>query len=337
MKICYLDTFCPEHSGRFWLKAFQEHGEVRTYEVGGLRSVSNVLKDIVAFNPEHIHFGSSTQSEKTFKLTDIGWLKKKTDAVISFFYGDGYYRPYFYELAEIVDKIFVTNKNLCWKPNIHYTLCPAPKEMAVDLAVRPEKYNLVFIGNNYNPIRRKCIYAINRFYPLTVFGNGWKKRKIDTKGPINYEDYPKVCQSSKIVLGDPAGPICFYSGRRCGVGNPDRVHTPGYCRAYQCSKYTELEGYVSNRVSNILISGGVCLTPYVKGLENAVVNSLHLWWYEDWNEFEVLVKRLITEDTQHIREAGREFALENYTFEAIVQRILYEDSTSSTTKETNSR
>lgn len=332
-RIAYLDTFCPEHSGRFWLKAFQKYGEVQAHEVGRLTNVRHVLNAIKAFQPTHIHFGSSTQSEKTFKFADVKELKR-TGAKITFFYGDGYYRPYYLELAEIADKIYVTNINLCQKPNMHFTMCPAPKEMSTDYKTSPSKYGLVFIGNNYNPIRRKCINAINKFYPLTVFGKGWKKRKLDARGPVSYEDYPKVCQSSKIVMGDPAGPICYYSGRRCGAGNPDGLHVPGYCRAYKCSMYTQLRRYVSNRISNILMSGGVCLTPYVGGMERmfgpsafgqGVENGKYLWWYKDWKEFEVLVKKLMTEDMSHVREAGRKFMLENYTFEALVERILYDD------------
>lgn len=137
-KIVYLDTFCSEHSGRFWLKAFEEHGEVWTFDVGGLKNPSMVVDEIVSLAPDHIHFGGSTQSEKTFKLTDIERLKK-IGATVTFFYGDGYYRwPYFSQLAGIVDRIFVTNRNLCQKPNIYYTLCPAPKEMAVDYKVKPD-------------------------------------------------------------------------------------------------------------------------------------------------------------------------------------------------------
>ena len=344
MKISYLDTFCVEHSGRGWLKAFQQYGEVQTHEVGGLHpdgctcavtSVRHVIEAIVKYQPDHIHFGGSTQSEKTFTFRHIKELKKRTGAVVTFFYGDGYYRPYFLKLAKMVDKVFVTNRNLCRRDNILYTLCPAPKSMAIDYKVKPEKYGLVFIGNNYNSMRRKCIHAINKLYPVTVFGKGWKKRKIDARGPISYEEFPKICQASKIVLGDPAGPICYFSDRRCGVGDPDKLHTPGYCRAYNCSKYTELEGYISNRVTNILMSGGVCLTPYVKGLEKVVVDSMHLWWYHDWEQFERLIKHIMTTDTSNVREAGRALMLENYTFEALVERILYEDSTDSTTQETH--
>lgn len=145
-----------------------------------------------------------------------------------------------------------------------------------------------------------------------------------------------MCQASRIVLGDPAGSICYYSGQKCAVGDPDKLHTPGYCRAYQCSKYTELEGYVSNRVSNILMSGGSCLVPYTKGLETVLVDSLHLWWYRDWDEFGRLVKHLMTTDTKMVRESGQALMLKQYTFEAVVKRILYGDSADSSTTETHS-
>ena len=331
-RIAYLDTFCPEHSGRFWKKAFEEYGTVGTIEIGGLKDVKRTIRRVINFRPDHIHFGGSTQSEKTFKISDILGLKEKTGATITFFYGDGYYRwPYFSELADAVDGIYVTNSNLCKKSNIHHTLCPAPIEMAIDYKAQPMKHELVFIGNNYNSARRKHIYAIHKLYPLTVFGAGWKKRRVNARGSISYEDYPKVCQSSKVVLGDPAGPICYYSDQKCGVGNPDGLHSRGYCRAYECSEYTELEGYVSNRVSNILMSGGVCLTPYVKGLEKLVTNGKHLQWYKDWKQFQELVKHLINTDMSQMREAGQAFMLENYTFEKVARRILDEDGTNSPT------
>jgi len=329
MRIAYLDTFCKEHSGRFWMKAFEAYGPVQTTEISGLTQHNHIqaaLQRVIDYRPDHIHFGGSTQGEKTFTIHDVIQLKNATAAKLTFFYGDGYYNlPYYLRLATFVDGIYVTNKNFCQMPNIRYTLCPAPRELAVEYNDY-KRYDLGFIGNNYNEDRREAIYALDKMFPgqLVVFGKGWKKRKINTKGEIAYEQFADVCQQVKIVLGDPAGPICLYSHRECGIGNPDKLHTPGYCRAYSCSKYAELEGYVSNRVANILMTGSVCLMPYTKGIEDIFENGKHLVWFKTFDEMKNVVQELLTSPKQikQIGKAGQDLVLQDYTFESVARRIL---------------
>jgi hypothetical protein len=327
MKIYYLDTFCPEHSGRFWLQAFRQHGEVQIQDVCEVHDTSSVLRQIIAFAPDIIHFGGSTQSEKTFTINDIYILKQKTQAKVTFFYGDAYYRvPFYAKIADIVDEIYVTNYNMCDNPKIHYTLCPAPQEFSTQCSNNEAKEcDIVFVGNNYDSKRREMIYRIHKTFSgrLTVFGKGWKSRRVNTKGPLSYSNTNRIYQKSRIILGDPAGSVCFYSNRdRCEIGDPDLLHHTGCCRSYQCSRFTELQGYASNRVSNILIAGGgICIIPYNMGLDNVLKPNRHLLVYRNWNDLEDILTNLPLNHEEIVKN-GQRLMFEHYTFEALVKKII---------------
>lgn len=74
-------------------------------------------------------------------------------------------------------------------------------------------------------------------------------------------------------------------------------------------------GYTSNRVYNILASGGFCLAAWFPGIEELFENHKHLVWFTSYGEALSLAKRYLANpnEREKIRKAGYAEYLANHT------------------------
>lgn len=74
-------------------------------------------------------------------------------------------------------------------------------------------------------------------------------------------------------------------------------------------------GYTSNRLYNILASGGFCLTLWFPGIEDIFENHKHLVWFRSYEEAVGLAKHYLArpEKRSKIRQAGAQEYLANHT------------------------
>lgn len=326
-RICYFDNLTHRNSNHYWLAAFQKMGEVQTHDVYQIvrnRTWCSVPKKVKEFHPTHIHFGGSVKHGSIVSVGFVRWLREQfPGARVTYFFGDGYNKMAYYYLVEpYVDNVYMSNSEWTNGEKFQYMPCPAPAEN-----VRPwtdqKRYDVVFIGNNYNPDRLKETLELKKKFNLTVFGNGWPP-VLGSLGAVAFEKYSDICASAKIVMADPAGPMCKHSdGGTCFKGNPDNLYTTGLCRAYTCSAYAPIRGYLSNRLANTLIAGTVHMTPYVEGIEEMFTKD-ELVCYKTKSERDRMIKDLLAnpERCKKISLAGQKKVLEHLTYEKCARRIL---------------
>lgn len=328
MRICYFDNFTHANANRYWLRAFQALGEVKTFDVHQIvknRTWMAVSKRVRDFCPTHVHCGGSVKHGSIVSIGLIRWIREQFPGVrITYFFGDGYNKMAYYEALEpYVDNIFMSNSGWCRNDKYIYMPCPAPAEN-----VRPwtdkKLYDVVFIGNNYNPDRMRSLLSVAKKFNLTVFGSNWPP-KFRCPGSLSYDKYSDICSQARVVLADPAGPICSQStGGECLAGNPDRLYTKGLCRAYKCSAYKELSGYLSNRLANTLIAGTVHITPHVDGIEKVFTSDELVCYSGGDRERDRIIGELLSDQARckEIALAGQKKVLEILTFDQCARQIL---------------
>jgi len=321
MRIIYVDYFGPESSNSYWLTEFQKRGVVVTYDILQIKDDLKEFKEaVLKFKPTHIHFGGSVKSAGYMPPILIREIREAcSNTRITFFYGDAYNEEkYYHDLAPYASEIFMSNASF----NYTYMPCPAPKENTRQWQ-DDKKYDIVFIGNNYNQERLNLIKQLSKF-KIVIFGNKWPD-EVDCRGIVSLADYPNVCAQAWIVFGDPAGPVCERSGRdECTVGNPDSLYDSPLCRSRSCSEYEDLNAYLSNRLMNTLISGSVHLAPYVKGMEQYWIDRQDLVWYKTEQERDKAIEELLNspELCKEIASSAQSKVLKKYTFEKCARRIL---------------
>lgn len=329
-RICYFDNFTHANSNGYWRSCFEKIGEVKTFDVWQIaRNHTWVAlpKAIREFNPTHVHCGGSVKHGSIVSVGLIRWIREQFPGVrITYFFGDGYNKMSYYEMLEpYIDNIFMSNSEWCRTDQYIYMPCPAPAENMREW-VDEKKYDVVFIGNNYNAERMRSLASVNRKFGLTVFGSGWPS-EFNCPGSLPFTQYSDVCSQAKIVLADPAGPICAHStGGECLVGDPDKIYKPGLCREYECSAYKELRGYLSNRLANTLISGTVHVAPYVEGIEEIFTADELVCYKGGYQERDKVIAELLTDSERRkkIALAGQKKILESLTFDKCARKILFE-------------
>ena len=300
-RILYIDHFTKTNSNAYWLKAFKKFGQVETHEIVGT-SDEFVREKIMRFKPHHIHLGGSVKNGLVPPdfLSDI---KRKLNCTISLFYGDAKYSEYHAELSKVVDNIYVTNKTHIkineekGLKNFKYLPCPTdPETFKHYKSTFLSKYDVVFIGNNYQASRLLLLNKLNNRFNLKVFGIGWENTGYNSSGPVFGEEFSKVCSKSKINISIIA------------------------------SEYEHLESYFSNRLVNVLATGCFFICKYTPGLEKIFTNKKHLVWYKNETElFELIKYYLVNEkEREEIAIAGQEEVRENWTYENGVRMILGE-------------
>lgn len=77
----------------------------------------------------------------------------------------------------------------------------------------------------------------------------------------------------------------------------------------------QAEGYTSNRLYNILSSGGFCLTLWFPGIEDLFENKKHLVWFKNRDEGVELAKYYLEhkEEREEIARQGQEFYQKHHT------------------------
>jgi RimJ/RimL family protein N-acetyltransferase len=326
IKVAYFDNFTGNNSNGYWFKAFETLGEVTKFDVIPInrnRTWASVPKRVRDFEPTHIHCGGSIKHGSIVPVGFIRWIREAFPGVrITYFFGDAYNKmPYYTMLEPYIDNVFMSNSKWCRTDKYVYMPCPAPKENVRKWTDR-KKYDVVFIGNNYNADRLKTIRDLAKKFNVTVFGERWPT-DLNCPGSVSFAQYSDICSQAKVVVGDPAGPICSRStGSECLEGDPDKLWTKGLCRAYNCRAYEELSGYLSNRLANTLIAGTAHVVPYVEGIEEAFSED-ELIWYRDKRERDEIIGELLSNPARckEVALAGQRKILKELTYDKCVRRI----------------
>lgn len=296
-RIFYIDYFSTENSNFYWLKAFQEFGKVKTFDI--VRDDRELLREgIMNFEPDHIHLGASVKNSMVPPQL-LPHIKKELNCTISVFYGDSPYSPYHSELAKVVDCIYVSNKTHI-KTNAQrglksfkYMPCPTDPDIFNHQDCK-KVYDLVFIANNNQASRLPLLRKLHSLFALKVFGNGWEGTGLDYGNSVYGKKFSRACNQAKICIGilDPV--------------------------------WTDLEAYFSNRLVNTLATGSLFIQPYTPGLENVFTNRKHLVWYNNEEElFQLIGYYLDNEmEREEIAIEGQKEVYRKYTYTASVRRIL---------------
>jgi len=296
-RILYVDHLSPKNSNLYWLRAFRRSGRTEFFDIGR-ENRESLERRIVRFKPKHIHLGGSVKNNTASPLLLSG-VKKELDCAITVFYGDAAFPPYLLELADVADRIYISNKThirLAEGKGFHnFVYMPCPTDPDVFRHQRCDKvYDVIFIGNNNQPTRLPVIRELARRFDLKVFGNGWNNTGLDHGDAAYGKDFSKTCGSAKICLSiiDP--------------------------------RWEQLEGYFSNRLINTLATGSFCIQRYTPGLERVFINGKHLVWYSTKEELFELVEYYLynEEEREWIATEGQKEVYRHYTYEKSVDRIL---------------
>jgi len=153
---------------------------------------------------------------------------------------------------------------------------------------------LLFVGNSRNIFRKSLKYLLPTSYTLAVFGTLWKQF-IDVhyiKGEyVPNDEVYKYYANAKIVLND----------------HWDSMRE---------------NGFISNRVFDVLACNGFILTDNVKGLDT-MFNDIIIT-YESKTELQDKIKYYLNneEERQRLSEKGRELVLSKHTYVNRVETIL---------------
>ena len=154
--------------------------------------------------------------------------------------------------------------------------------------------DLIFIGNTKGFYREVVKFAVDAGFSLKIWGKGWQKY-IDTKY-LEAEFFPNnqlrlLYSSAKIVLND------------------------------HWSDMSE-NGFISNRIFDVLASGGFVITDYVRGIEE-VFGKTVICYYTALDFKEKVFYYLNCEgERKELSENGRNLILRNHTFAHRVEFII---------------
>lgn len=298
-RIFYIDYFSPTNSNYYWLRAFQRFGKVEMFDI--VKEKQALLRErIMKFKPVHIHLGGSVKDYIVSPqfLSDI---KKGLGCSISVFYGDSIYSFYHYELAKVVNYIYISNKTHIKKNEKkglkNFKYMPCPTDPYIFKHYKSSKiYDVIFIGNNNQVSRLGVLKKLTKLFNLKVFGTGWEKTGLNSGNAVYGKEFSKVCSKAKIVIG------------------------------ILDTKWTNLEAYFSNRLVNTLATGSFYIQRYTPGLEKVFTNREHLVWYTSENELIELIKYyLINEkEREEIAAEGQREVYRKYIYEMSIKRILKE-------------
>jgi len=156
------------------------------------------------------------------------------------------------------------------------------------------KNDLIFVGNTKGFYREAVKFAVDAGFSLKIWGKGWQKY-IDTKY-LEAEFFPNnqlrvLYSSAKIVLND------------------------------HWSDMSE-NGFISNRIFDVLASGGFVITDYVRGIEE-VFGKTVICYYTALDFKEKVFYYLNCEgERKALSENGKNLVLKNHTFAHRAQFII---------------
>ena len=154
--------------------------------------------------------------------------------------------------------------------------------------------DLLFLGNSRNQLRPAVEWAVARDLPLTVYGGGW-----DGRIPARYlkadlfpnEQLANLYASSKVVLND---------------------HWPDM----------RDNGFVSNRIFDVLASGGIVVSDPVAGLEELFADLVPT--YSSPDDLERVVRDIMNDTARRakIKEEGQTLVAKEHVFTRRAEQIL---------------
>lgn len=174
------------------------------------------------------------------------------------------------------DSIFVASQkyttkltNFLEKSNIEYLAQASSfnlNELDQAILEKTPAHEILFIGNSRNEYREVVKWCIEKNLPISIYGNGWEAFVPQSfiKGSfVDNQLIPYYYRKAKVVLND---------------------HW----------KDMRLNGFISNRVYDVLAAGGTLLTDNVYGIEN--IDSANLFIYEDKKSFYTNIKKILSEE-----------------------------------------
>jgi spore maturation protein CgeB len=154
--------------------------------------------------------------------------------------------------------------------------------------------DVLFLGNSRGQQRPAVEWAIDAGLPLSVYGGGWQGRIPPRFVKADFfpnQDLSSLYASAKVVLND---------------------HWPDM---------REL-GFVSNRIFDVLASGGVVVSDSVVGLEDLLGNLVPT--FDDAEHLEVVVRELLADDDRRkqISHDAQSLVAADHTFEKRAEHIM---------------
>lgn len=161
-------------------------------------------------------------------------------------------------LGSFYDTIYKVNKNIVLTPNNNWL-----HRLTKDLIINPKKkIKIISIGNRINSRlgnlfrlpgayeRERLIKNISSIFKnnFSLYGNGWKGYYAD-RGPINFNDQPKLCNESWIQL------------------------------TYE--HYPDIPFFFSDRIPIALSSGQIVVTNYKKGYDELFKGTEFIYFYKN--------------------------------------------------------
>lgn len=332
MKILYCDYFHPRNSNLFWKKSFERLGTVQTVNTpiatkAAYKAGFDELYRIDYSNIDHIHFGGST---KLMDIAYIQFIRSKTSAPITIFYGDVYNNSIRHkQLLPFVNRIYLTNNShLKGEKKASFIVCPYDSQVFHDNVKSSRSKDLVFIGNAHNDKRARSLEQIASMYNLDVYGApSWEQFKVNYRGAVSYENYSTTLGEYKIALGEPLSSPCMYASTEQGcLKGQTKFYEGLICRNASCPNLKNVEGYFSNRLANTMASKVLHLVYYVPGLEELFNNKEHLVWVKDQLELKKQLTYYLQNESEREQIAlnGAE-KIKQYSFDQVAKRIIEEN------------
>ena len=213
---------------------------------------------------------------------------------------------HFGEVAKLVDYVVTTQMDADWGGK--------EKNICIRQGVNWENYKedhkkinkVAFVGNLRSEKRREYLGALaEKIDGLDIYSQDYGRMPIESKifriyPAIDRVKMRQVCGETKIIIGDKFG---------MGSDFKDGV-----------------EHYWSNRIYQILGSGGFYLTPYIKGLEKEFENGKHLVWVKSMDEMVKKIKYYLrnNKSREKIARAGYDLAHKKYKYADRVRCLISE-------------
>lgn len=196
------------------------------------------------------------------------------------------------------DEVFVASKKYTDKiryltelDNVHYLpQASSFSDLDRDILEKTPSYELLFVGNSRNQFRESVRFCVEQDLPLAVFGEGWEQFVPQSyiKGTyISNDMLPYYYANAKVVLND---------------------HWDDMKR----------QGFVSNRVFDVMMVGGNVLTDYVEGMEENYFSGVES--YRNKKDFLEKVNRILLKSSSY-ESPEEKGAPWRYSFSERAQKI----------------
>ena len=213
---------------------------------------------------------------------------------------------HFKEVAKIVDYVVTTQMNAEWGGKEKNICIRQGVNWENDREDHKKINKVAFIGNLRSEKRRDYLGTLaEKIGGLDIYSQDYGRmgdwsKSIKMYPAIDRVKMRQVCGETKIIIGDK-----FEMGANFKDG---------------------IEHYWSNRIYQILGSGGFYLTPYIEGLEEEFENEKHLVWAKSMDEMVRKIKYYLknNKSREKIAKAGYELAHKKYKYVDRVRCLISE-------------